>query len=70
MNGVFYDHLTVLSKYVSPKQLGETPTIAILTHEYVRKEVYRTGDLANPYGLRTNWGERYMLNWIPIPHLS
>ncbi len=65
MNGVFYDHLTVLSKYVSPKQLGETPTIAILTHEYVRKEVYRTGDLANPYGLRTNWGEKVYVKLDP-----
>jgi len=38
--------------------LGESPTAAVLTQEYVRKEVYRTGDIANPYGSRTNWGEK------------
>lgn len=64
-SGVFHDHLTVLSKYVSPKQLGETPTVAVLTHEYVRKEVYRTGDLANPYGSRTNWGEKVYVKLDP-----
>lgn len=57
-SGVFHDHLATISKYVSPRKIGEPPSVAVLTHEYVRKEVYRTGDLANPYGSRTNWGEK------------
>lgn len=57
-SGVFYEHLAEISKYVSPKKMGEIPAVSVLTHEYVRKEVYRTGDLASPYGLRTNWGEK------------
>lgn len=64
-SGVFHDHLATLFKYVLPKELGEPPTVAILTHEYVRKEVYRTGDLANPYGSRTNWGEKVYVKLDP-----
>jgi hypothetical protein len=64
-SGVFYDHLATLSKYVHPKELGELPTVAVLTHEYVRREVYRTGDLANPYASRTNWGEKAFVKLDP-----
>lgn len=56
--GVFADHLSSVAKYVKPKELNQTPTIAVLSHKYVRNEVYRISDLANPYGLRTNWGEK------------
>lgn len=56
--GVFFDHLTSISRYVNPKSLGEPPSIAVLPHCYIRKEVYRSPDLANPYGKRTNWGEK------------
>jgi len=64
-SGVFYDHLSALSKYVYPKNLGEFPSVAVLTHEYVRREVYRTGNLANPYGSRTNWGEKAFVKLDP-----
>ena len=64
-SGVFWDHLNSLYKYISPKFLGEMPTAAVLTHEYVRKEVYRTGELLNPYGSRTNWGEKVYVKLDP-----
>lgn len=64
-SGIFYDHLAMLSQYISPKALGEPPSVAVLSHEYVRKEVYRTGDLANPYGSRTNWGEKVLAKLDP-----
>ena len=64
-SGVFHDHLSALYKYVKPKELGASLTAAALTHAYVRKEVYRTGDLANPYGLRTNWGEKVFVKLDP-----
>ena len=64
-SGIFYDHLSMLSKYVCPKELGESPSVAVLSHEYVRKEVYRSGDLANPYGARTNWGEKVFVKLDP-----
>ena len=64
-SGVFYDHLTMISKFICPKELGARPTVAVLSHEYVRKEVYWSGDLANPYGFRTNWGEKTFVKLDP-----
>lgn len=64
-SGVFYDHLTMLSQHISPKVLGAPPSIAVLSHEYVRKEVYRTGSLTSPYGFRTNWGEKVLVKLEP-----
>lgn len=64
-SGIFHDHLAACFKYASPQELGEIPTVAVLTHEYVRKEVYRTGDLASPYGSRTNWGEKVYVKLDP-----
>lgn len=64
-SGVFYDHLATLSQHVNPKELGKSPTVAVLSHEYVRKEVYRTGELVNPYGSRTNWGEKVLVKLDP-----
>lgn len=69
-SGIFYDHLTIVSRYAGPHQLGEPPSVAALTHEYVRKEVYRTGDLASPYGSRTNWGEKIYVKLDPDTALA
>ena len=41
---------------------GATST---LTHEYVRREVYGSPNLSNPYGMRTNWGEKVYLKLDP-----
>jgi len=64
-SGVFYDHLLMLSKYVCPKKIDDVPTVAVLTHEYVRREVYQTGVLTSPYGSRTNWGEKVFVKLDP-----
>jgi hypothetical protein len=37
----------------------------VLSHEYVRREVNRAPDLSNPYGLRTNWGEKVYVKIDP-----
>jgi hypothetical protein len=64
-SGVFHEHLSNLAKYVAPKTLEESPALAVLTHDYDRREVYRTGDLVNPYGERTNWGEKVFVKLEP-----
>ena len=64
-SGVLYEHLSVLSKYVKPRELREPISLAALSHDYVRHEVYRTGDLTNPYGSRTNWGEKVYIKLDP-----
>jgi hypothetical protein len=38
-------------------------------HNYVRREVYRSPDLANLYGKRTNWGEKVFVKLDPGMHM-
>ncbi|EMY8535893.1 MULTISPECIES: hypothetical protein [Bacillus cereus group] len=64
-SGVFFDHLSKLSKELKPNERGETMHYSVLTHEYIRKEVYRKTDLVNPYGKRTNWGEKIYVKADP-----
>ena len=63
--GIFADHLASISKYVKPQDNDDKPCLAVLSHDYVRKEVYRTTDLSNPYGSRTNWGEKVYVKLDP-----
>ncbi len=69
-SGIFYDHLAMVSQHARPYQLDDPPSVAVLTHEYVRKEVYRTGDLVSPYGSRTNWGEKVYVKLDPDTALA
>jgi hypothetical protein len=52
-------------RFAAPHERGAKPSFAALSHEYVRREVYRAPDLSNPYGLRTNWGEKVYLKLDP-----
>jgi hypothetical protein len=64
-SGAFFDHLASLSASVPPKTRDEKIHFFPLSHEYVRREVYRSPDLANPYGKRTNWGEKVYVKIEP-----
>jgi hypothetical protein len=63
--GTFVDHLASIVRFAPPHERGEKPTYAVLSHDYVRREVYRTPDLSNPYGMRTNWGEKLYAKFDP-----
>jgi len=63
--GIFFDHLMSIAKYIKPKEVNDLPAIAVLSHKYVRQEVYRSPELANPYGKRTNWGEKAYVKLDP-----
>jgi len=63
--GTFADHLASIVRFAPPEQRGEMAAYAVLSHEYVRRQVYRTPNLSNPYGLRTNWGEKLYLKLDP-----
>lgn len=63
--GRFKDHLASIARFAPPAHRGGTPAYAVLPHRYVREEVYRSPDLSNPYGLRTNWGEKLYLKLDP-----
>lgn len=43
----------------------ELPRYAVLSHRYVREEVYRAPDLVNPYGYRANYGEKIFVKLDP-----
>jgi hypothetical protein len=64
-SGNFFDHLASIARFAPPHERGALPAYAVLTHEYVRGEVYRSPDLANPYGSRTNWGEKVLVKLDP-----
>jgi hypothetical protein len=63
--GAFADHLGSIVRFAPPLERGAKPSFAVLTHDYVRREVYRSPDLSNPYGMRTNWGEKVYLKLDP-----
>lgn len=64
-SGAFFDHLASIVRFTPPHVKGERITSAVLSHDYVRREVYRSPDLSNPYGSRTNWGEKLYLKIDP-----
>jgi hypothetical protein len=63
--GQFFDHLAGIVRFAPPQARGERANYAVLSHSYVRREVYRSPDLLNPYGKRTNWGEKVFLKIDP-----
>lgn len=58
-SGAYFDYLSIVSQYIKPQ--SNNLMYAVLTHEYIRKEIQRAPDHVNPYGLRTNWGEKVLV---------
>lgn len=63
--GAFVDHLQSIVHHAKPHSRDESGSFAVLDHDYVRREVYRSPDLSNPYGKRTNWGEKIFVKLDP-----
>lgn len=55
-SGSFFDHLSIISKFVKPED-GKIK-YSVLNHGYIRRVIQRAPDRGNPYGFRTNWGEK------------
>jgi hypothetical protein len=64
-SGTFADHLASVVRFAPPHARGEQPSYAVLTHDYIRREVYRSPVRSNPYGMRTNWGEKLYVKIDP-----
>ncbi|MDQ2694508.1 MAG: hypothetical protein M3Z21_03840 [Pseudomonadota bacterium] len=60
-SGAFFDHLLGIERFAHPRKMDEPGSYAILSHEYIRKEVQRTPGLANQYGLKTNYGGKFFI---------
>jgi hypothetical protein len=63
--GAFVDHLSEIARFGPPQERGGQPAVAVLTHDFVRREVQRMPERAYPYGLKTNWGEKVYLKLDP-----
>jgi hypothetical protein len=57
-SGRFFDYLSIVSRFVKN---DNDIKYAVLNHGFIRKEVQRAPDHGNPYGLRTNWGEKVLV---------
>lgn len=68
-SGAFFDHLESIAKFAMPLEREQLPSFAVLSHDFVRREVHRSPDLANPYGKRTNWGEKVYFKFDPATYL-
>jgi hypothetical protein len=68
-SGAFFDHLSSIAHFAQPHERGQSASYAVLSHEFVRREVHRSPDLKNSYGLRTNWGEKVYLKLDPGTYL-
>ena len=55
-SGSFFDYLSLCSRFVKPEK--DKIKYAVLNHGYIRRVIQRAPDRGNPYGLRTNWGEK------------
>jgi len=64
-SGAFFDHLASIVRFTPPHSRSEPIAFSVLSHDYVRREVYRSPDLQNPYGSRTNWGEKVYVKFDP-----
>jgi hypothetical protein len=63
--GAFVDHLGSISRFACPQAEGDPASFVTLSHGYISKEVHRRAKRANPYGERTNWGEKLYLKLDP-----
>ena len=64
-SGAFVDHLASIVKFAPPEERGLNSWFAVLSHDYVRREVHRSPDRTNPYRKKTNWGEKVLVKFDP-----
>ena len=59
-SGAFVEHLKIIHgiNKVKRKEKNNQSIYKVLNHKYVREIVQRAPDRSNPYGSRTNWGEK------------
>ncbi len=61
--GSFVDHLEIISKHAPDK------SIFVLDNDYIRKEVQQKPERSEPYGSRTNYGNKLFVNFDKYHHL-
>lgn len=64
-SGRFVDHLAEIQRFTGPKVRGELSRYAVLSHRYIRERVDHAPERVNPYGLKTNYGEKVLVKLDP-----
>lgn len=67
--GVLLDCLSCFAKFMNPMNKHELPSYAILPHKTVQEDIRRCPDPKNPYGKRTNYGEKVFVKLNPYHHM-
>ena len=63
--GRFVDHLNEIQRFTTPRVKGDPARYAILSHRYIRQQVDHAPERVNPYGLKTNYGEKVLVKLDP-----
>lgn len=63
--GKFVDHLDEIQRFTAPKAKGDLARYAVLSHRYIRQQVDHAPERVNPYGLKTNYGEKVLAKLDP-----
>ena len=67
--GKFVDYLQGISKTINPHKNDDPPRYSILSHKFIREEIQRVRDSKNPYGYRTNYGEKVLVKQNPYHYI-
>lgn len=58
-SGLYFDYLEAVEKYINVEE--RKIQYAVLNHDFIRREIQRAPQHINPYGKRTNWGEKVLV---------
>lgn len=67
--GRFVDHLDEIQRFTKPHSKGEPTRYAVLSHRYIREQVDHAPERLNPYGLKTNYGDKVFVKLDPFTSL-
>ena len=67
--GRFVEHLDEIQRFTKPKSRGDLARYAVLSHRYIRQQVDHAPERVNPYGLKTNYGEKVFAKLDPFTPL-
>lgn len=67
--GRFVDHLGEIQRFTKPQSKEDLARYAVLSHRYIRQEVDHAPERLNPYGLKTNYGEKVFVKLDPYTYM-
>jgi len=67
--GRFVDYLEEIQRFTKPHFKGDPARYATLSHRYIREQVDHAPERLNPYGLKTNYGEKVFAKFDPFTAL-